>query len=73
MFFPWAEQTLPQLLHQPPERPLRLFPARLSPQDELRDIHPPIPRLTVVNPALGLFEPLPKFPLGETCLLPHFP
>ena len=48
---------------------LGLHPARLAPNDKFSQVHPPVARLTIVDPGLRLAQPLTDFPLGETRLL----
>ncbi len=61
-----AVSALSSALLQPSrEARLRGEVARLAPSSELRYVHAPIARLAVVDPALGLPQPLAQRPLRE--------
>jgi hypothetical protein len=42
-----------------------------GPDDELGHVHPSVGCLAVVHPALGLFQALPEFALGEPGFFPQ--
>lgn len=65
--------SLSQFLEQFGKGLVGIHPTGLGPIDELRDIYPPVGCFAVIDPGLGFSQFLAYLPLGQTCLLPHFP